>query len=173
MTNQLSIHKLLALVVTGASVLMTPDARVASAEDYLPFVGPPPLRFMISPPTGDVPVKPLLPPAAAPTNAPTMPTPMAPVDTNTAPVAAFTNAAAPLSLHNPPAHSEAETLQPELTLPASELFTISPEMLLDYFKPVGIGTNGARGTIYAPVKVGFTPPVSSAPGKSSATYQIK
>jgi hypothetical protein len=51
--------------------------------------------------------------------------------------------------------------------PASDLLVVSPQMLTEYFKPVGEGTN-SQGTVVVPVPVGFTPPSVTPP--SRATY---
>jgi hypothetical protein len=51
--------------------------------------------------------------------------------------------------------------------PASDLLVVSPQMLTEFFKPVGSETN-SPGSVSAPVPVGFTPP--SAPPSSRATY---
>jgi hypothetical protein len=50
---------------------------------------------------------------------------------------------------------------------ASDMLVVSPQMLTEFFKPVGGGTNSS-GTVIVPVPVGFTPP--SATPSSRATY---
>jgi hypothetical protein len=50
---------------------------------------------------------------------------------------------------------------------ASDLLVVSPQMLTEFFKPVGNETNSPGGAS-VPLPVGFTPP--SAPPSSRATY---
>ncbi|HZL42456.1 MAG TPA: hypothetical protein VFD66_04175 [Verrucomicrobiae bacterium] len=52
--------------------------------------------------------------------------------------------------------------------PASDLLPVSPEMLVEYFKPVQGPTNSASATVMVPL--GFTPAAPPARG-SSAVYR--
>jgi hypothetical protein len=58
--------------------------------------------------------------------------------------------------------------QTDFAPPASDLLIFTPEMLVDYFKPVLAGTNATNVMVLVPM--GFTPPFPAAPG-SSATYR--
>ena len=53
--------------------------------------------------------------------------------------------------------------------PASDLLPVSPEMLVEYFKPVQGPTNSASATVMVPLD--FTPAAPVAPRGSSAIYR--
>ena len=155
------------LLVCGTGLL-----RSAYGGDYLPAVGPPPLRF--GPPSTAVPARFLLPLFEAPA---TETTPALVEPTNSA-------SATPLTLpapvtNAPPAVSQAETsvvpiipvVWPTNTLafPAPEP-PLAPQMFLHYFTR-GTGTNGAGGSVFMPLN--FLPPLPLGPlPSSSVTYEV-
>lgn len=56
---------------------------------------------------------------------------------------------------------------------ASDLLVVTPQMLVDYFKPSRAATNSANTAVFVPL--GFTPPAPMAvtPPSSSATYRTQ
>lgn len=48
---------------------------------------------------------------------------------------------------------------------------LTPQMLLPYFQPVPLGTNGGAGTVVIPLE--FNPPLPVAPPASRATYNVR
>jgi hypothetical protein len=134
---------------------------------YLPLVGPPPLRFEMAM-------------VHAPKNSWMLPAPPPPVTvTETNPPTASvipsnnivpapppgtpTNAPAVL----PPADSSAKSATP--TRPAEDLLVVTPEMLVDYFKPTNAATNA--NSAHVPLPLNFTPPTSLPIPSSQAIYK--
>lgn len=74
----------------------------------------------------------------------------------------------PLSPPSTPASPEIAT-----AASASDLLVVTPQMLVDYFKPSRATTNSAGTAIFVPL--GFTPPAPMAvtPPSSSATYRTQ
>ncbi len=52
---------------------------------------------------------------------------------------------------------------------ANDLLTISPDMLVNYFKHTGIQTNQADVSVFVPLE--FIPPTATSSGSSQAVYQ--
>jgi hypothetical protein len=136
---------------------------------YLPLVGPPPLRFekAISHAKTISWVPPVLPPP--PIVAETNPTPVSvtssmPIENvvTLPPAAPAISVSAPPMPENLPAIS---TVQPR---PANDLLVVSPDMLVDYFKPNNNVKNAAEVHVLAPVN--FTPPPSVSIPSSQAIY---
>jgi hypothetical protein len=150
-----------------------------AADDYLPFVGPPPLRFAMIPapveaPTNPVPSRPLISGAAEPTLQKQL--------NDTQPVASAasgttTNApsmtAADSVEKNPSVENRAGLLTPSLPLSApDDLSNVSPGMLVNFFKPLGGRRDKGQAEVYVPVPMDFTPPVAP-PVQSRATYKTE
>ena len=57
----------------------------------------------------------------------------------------------------------------QASAPASDLLILTPQMLVDYFKPGQCPTNAAGRFVQVPVE--FTPAIPAAPPASSATYK--
>jgi hypothetical protein len=136
---------------------------------YLPLVGPPPLRFekAMSHAKTISWVPPVLtpPPIAVETN----PIPVSinssmPIENVVTPPPATPaiTASAPPMPENLPA---IPTVQPR---PANDLLVVSPDMLVDYFRPNNHVKNAADVHVLAPVN--FTPPPSVSMPSSQAIY---
>ena len=135
---------------------------------YLPFVGPPPLRFKKAD------AKSILPsprvaemtnalPSAATNSTPTVMSPTnAVVVANSLPA---TNAVAAPEIT--PMSSDPDVLH----IPPAGLLAVTPQMLASYLNPA-LGTNGDNTTV-APMKIGFLPPMPKRESDSSAVYQTK
>lgn len=172
-------------VVLGVgSVFLTilPGSRAAWSV-YLPTVGPSPLRFqaparvssgfslaLVRMPDSAPAGPPLTSPAPANSPAPSSDNSPVVTDSN-APISGFsgwppdeTNAEAGGVGSGPP-------VQISPTVPASLPIPLTPQMLLPYFQPVNLGTNGGTGTAVIPLV--FTPPVPVVPPPSRATYQLR
>lgn len=50
---------------------------------------------------------------------------------------------------------------------------ITPQMLVEYFRPAAGATNGAGVSVFMPLPVGFTPPMEKTPVSSRATYKTE
>jgi len=135
----------------------------AQDEAYLPLVGPPPLRFeekLAS--AAQISWTP--PPIVVETNPP--PEISAIPSHNieaAAPASASTNAPAPSPPENLSTNSTSETHS------ANDLLVVTPEMLVDYFKPSNVTTNSTD--VQVPASVNFTPPASALIPSSQAIYQ--
>ena len=147
--------------------LMTAQENRGSSA-YLKQVGPAPLRF--SAPNA-VPGSFALPASLveriAPTNKAEIIVPDAnSAQTNGVPVDPSANSTPTSQTITP----SAELLpRPTPTPAASEMLVVSPQMLTEYFKPGTEATNSALSSgVFAPVPVGFTPPLVKPP--SRATY---
>jgi hypothetical protein len=149
-----ALFSLICLKVTGAA--------------YLAMIGPSPLRFEAAavpakffswtPPVADKPA------VIAQTNSPPL---ITAVSTNTGdaipPAEAKTGASVPAMPENLSTNLPAETHS------ADELLVVTPEMLVNYFKPGGSATNQTNVRVVTPV--GFTPPPSAASPSSEAIYR--
>jgi hypothetical protein len=67
-----------------------------------------------------------------------------------------------------PEDANSLTNSPAAPAPASDLLIITPQMLVDYFKPGQSPTNAANASVLEPV--GFTPAIPSAPPASDAAF---
>ncbi len=170
----------------------------ATASGYLPRTGPVPLRFEseATPPPPLV-LPPLLmedaPPAPVVESAAVTPPPenLGPAPLPTPPSAGETNSIV-ATPETPPTDASAATLDqlfggaksnpaalPEPTpspatqaTTASEMLVVTPQMLIEYFKPQAAGTPQAAG-VSAFVPVGFAPPTSGTAPASQATYRVQ
>ena len=149
-------------------VMLSMICPQVSGEAYLPVVGPVPLRFE----TAAVHVRTFswIPPVAV--------KPAAPAQTNPPPkfvaipdkiaravplLTAKTNETIPPLPENLSTNSTVETHS------ANDLLVVTPEMLVDYFKPGTVATNQTPVRALAPV--GFMPPPSVASPSSEAIYR--
>ena len=174
-----------------AAVLTAEAATSADADRlYLCKVGPPNVRFESSGPrecfvptryvlSDSMPPKVEVPLPEKPTNAaPVEAVASSPV-TNLPPV---TVSAEKTDLNGPKAMLPVPGLDADLTPTTSltakkETSIVTPEMLVDYFKPLSFGGaaggGGGSPTVVLPMKMGFTPP-SPVPDRSSrASYKIE
>jgi hypothetical protein len=151
-------------------VILASAADPARAGDYLPAVGPPPLRFEAPrSPAARYPLPPLETPstnAVSGTAGKTNPPP--PKAASAEPVP---HALPPLPLAEPPVVTTvAPTAWPTnivpLTTPDAPL---SPQMFMHYFTR-GVGTNGAAGSVIIPLN--FLPPLPLTAPSSSAVYEV-
>ena len=141
---------------------------------YLPGIGPAPLRFQIRP--AFVATVSMLPPLqmlepAVPSEARDVNATVASVDVD-APTTPTAPAPSPDTIQS----SEAVAVTPPLQAPAEPAPTvpaapvITPQMLIEFFKPVG-RTNSAEAVV---VSGAFLPPQPPpAPTSSAATYRLK
>ena len=153
----------------AALVLVTGAPGTLVGGDYLPKVGPPPLRFEAPPgpdtrhyvlPPLDNP--PALADAAAKTNSPPAPEPAPLSVTNEPPAPA--PAEAPLVLNAVP------VWPPHIGPIAPPETPLSPQMFLHYFSR-GTGSNGPAGSVLVPMN--FLPPLPLLPApSSSAAYEV-
>ena len=144
---------------------------------YLSKGGPAPLRFQPEH-TQDLSLLPPLPGADKPADASPVTTP--PISQ---PSAASTNAVVLSATSYPtiPGNINVNSMLPDpyngganlgVQGSANDLLAITPQMLVEYFRPGGGTTNSANFSVFVPVN--FTPatPPSPAPG-SSATYRVQ
>jgi hypothetical protein len=154
-------------IVAGNGVVGT----VARAEGYLSRTGPVPLRFTVEKPTS--------PPIELPPLAMEDPAPAPTVETNTvaeAPTSPDTNQPEPdPATLAQPAPEQVGPPAPEVaaSAPASDMLVVTPQMLVEYFKPGSASTNAANMPVYVPV--GFTPPTAVIANRpsSQATYRTQ
>jgi hypothetical protein len=158
-------HRRVCIILVALAALTEPPVRGAA---YLPLVGPPPMRFekamAVSKEVSWTPPA-LFPPAVA-------------VDTNLLsansaipvnnvvlphPVIEPANTPVPLPPENSSTNSAVQTRS------ANELLMVTPEMLVDYFKPNNNATNAANVHVLVPVN--FTPPASASISSSQASYR--
>jgi hypothetical protein len=134
---------------------------------YLPLIGPPPLRFEKA--TGGSKNISWIPPALTPPavaveiKLPSV-TSTTPANNVVPPSPANGSANAPVPL--PP--ENLSTNPAVQTRPANNLLVVTPEMLVDFFRPNNDGTNAANVRVLAPVI--FTPPASASIPSSQAIY---
>lgn len=159
-----------------ATLLALASAAQAGSA-YLPLTGPPPLRFEVAF------IRPaaLLPVVATPTIAEKIEE-KKPAGTTPAATNLSEKTSAPEEL----LHSGSETNPPPTAafeVPtansfaahslADNLLVITPQMLSEYFKPLGGSTNAGGVSVILPLPVGFTPPTEKNPPSSRATYKVQ
>lgn len=180
----------LAFGLATASVLASgslPQGRLAgpAPAGYLARWGPVPLRFRAPPPSvasGLTLLAQWRAPSAAATHppgttvaAPEAAPPIVPPDLNLFPAllnpatAVQAAAVSPPAIVVSPGAAGSDSLFPlPAPLPAGP--AITPQMLLQFFKPVASGTNGPAGVL---VPIQFNPPVPLTPPSSRATYKVE
>lgn len=152
------------IILVALAALTEPPARGAA---YLPLVGPPPMRFVKA--TDGSKTISWTPPALispAVVVEPTLPSVTTTIPVNNVvpprPVIEPANTPVPLPTGNLSTNSSVQTRS------ANELLMVTPEMLVDYFKPNNNATNAANVHVLAPVN--FTPPASASIPSSQAIY---
>jgi hypothetical protein len=152
------------ILVALAALTETPTRGAA----YLPLVGPPPMRFEKA--TGGSKTISWAPPALIPPAVvvePTLPSVTTTIPVNNVvsphPVIEPANTPVPLPPENLSTNSAVQTRS------ANELLVVTPEMLVDYFKPNNNSTNAANVHVLVPVN--FTPPASALMPSSQANYR--
>ena len=153
------------LILVALAVLTEPLTRGAA---YLPLVGPPPMRFEKA--TESPKNIAWTPPASIPPPIIVEPTPPSVTttipDNNTVsppPVIEPANTAVPVQPDNSFTNSVVQARS------ANEMLVVTPEMLVDYFKPNNNATNAANVRVLVPVN--FTPPASASMPSSQAIYR--
>jgi hypothetical protein len=144
------------------AMLMACDCSQAGAMPYLAAIGPVPLRF-----ESVVPAKVFSWEPSSPITIQAPPPPV--VFKYLAPkpvVEVTTNQALSVAI---PADTSTNSVPPPHS--ANDLLVVTPEMLVDYFKPGGNATNQPDSRVLAPV--GFTPPPSVTSPSSQAIYISK
>ncbi|HUC84828.1 MAG TPA: hypothetical protein VL970_06525 [Candidatus Acidoferrales bacterium] len=148
--------------------LLSLICRPVCGGTYLPLTGPPPLRFEVATIHAKafswVPSFSVKDAVSVGTNLP--PEISAGLDkiAGTSPaIATKFNASVPSLPENLSTNSTAEMR------PANDLLVVTPEMLVDYFKPGSDATNQTNVRVLAPV--GFMPPPSATSPSSQAIYQ--
>ena len=165
MNTRLFEHCRACVILVALAALTELPTRGAA---YLRRVGPPPMRFekatdgsrkiSWTPPA-------LIPPAAAiETNLPSV-TSTTPVNNVVSPHPLIEPAKTPDPL--PPENSSSNSAVQ--TRSANEMLVVTPEMLVDYFKPNNNATNAANVHVLVPVN--FTPPASASMPSSQAIYR--
>ncbi len=153
-----------AILIALASLTELP----ASDAAYLPLIGPPPLRFEKATDGSKkiiwIPPALVQPAVAVETNPPSVTSSM-PVNNIVQPPPANGPASGPVSV----SPENLSTKSTEQTKSANDLLVVTPEMLVDYFKPNNNATNAANVRVLAPVN--FTPPASVSMPSSQAIYR--
>jgi hypothetical protein len=149
-------------------VMLLPLVPHAHSEAYLALVGPPPLRFEAVVKYGkDFSWMPAILSSqviVSKTNIPSV------TATNLITNAVIPPLAEPQGQASvPPPPENLSTNSPPQTQPANDLLVITPEMLVDYFKPNNTATNSNNVRVVAPVE--FTPPATATMPSSQAIYQ--
>ncbi len=166
----------LALVVAGLVTVK------ASGVGYLAKIGPTPLRFRPAPAPKALVSLPLLDKSQSPLATDATPTPNPPVQPAATPTPDnFGIPDSDSNIDSLPDTSNMESMLPQpiarssdtqIAAPAAnEMLVVTPQMLIDYFKPMAGATNGAGVSVLMPVH--FTPPIPSAPPSSRATYKTQ
>jgi hypothetical protein len=170
------------ICAVAASVFFVHETRGESA--YLPSVGSPPLRFQVVSTNYFVFDSKPAAPAANPTKTSAVAT------TSATPTANHTNIT---EISNPISNSSANTNQTSAAdeennsetpiIPitssssASDLLTVSPQMITEYLKPAqtvtDTKTNQPEPVIFVPVEMQFTPPAPKSSSESRATYKTQ
>lgn len=148
--------------------------RAAGSDAYLETVGPPPLRFeSVSPNNAQIIAELTLPKAKA-IESPAMPS--APATSSAGVTLSATgDGIEPIpENHRGGIFGRGEKNAGGRFNSASELLSITPQMIDDYFKPTGTDVGGSTSfqpgqTIFVPAELGFVPPASG----SRATYTSK
>jgi hypothetical protein len=152
-------------ILAAFAALMGPLAWGAA---YLPLVGPPPLRFERA--TAGAKTISWTPPALAPqtvaveTNSPSI-TYSIPANN----VVQTPPEIKPVSVPVPLPPENLSTNSTDQTRSANDLLVVTPEMLVDYFKPNNNATNANDVRVLVPVN--FTPPASASIPSSQAIYR--
>jgi hypothetical protein len=161
------------------------ESSSLSEAGYLPKTGPTSLRFQIG--RGSQPLD--LPPLAMDDPDPSAVTAMPQKSLDPIPVEKYTAASLPPQTENylpwmpwfyplsgmsypPPLPAPsigAPTNTPPVSLPASDLLSITPQMLVEYFRPLQFGTNAAGASALGPV--GFLPATPAPPVVSSNSFE--
>jgi hypothetical protein len=156
----------------------------AASEGYLRAVGPAPLRYRPAPPAAPATA---LPPLRAEQEHPADATNSAASPANWSFVRKPEAEALPAALFLPATlwlnrslagngsglpletNPKWDTSSPMATTAAGDLLTLTPEMLVQFFKPAGSVLNQTNAAVLVPLR--FTPPSPPALGLSSATYR--
>lgn len=176
-------------VLIGA---MTAAGGIATAKNtaigYLAKVGPVPLRFQPRP-TKIAILPPLPEDSPAPAANPSTPTPASDSNPIPDPKPGAPTESAPVEPPPPTAplsdlleEKNTDSLLPRVETPAmipdekphsaNDLLVITPQMLIDYFKPAGGSTTNTTGvSVLGPVN--FMPPAPSTPPSSRAVYKTE
>ena len=149
-------------------VVVTFVGSSARGMAYLPLVGPPPLRFEKTAVGGKnfcwaLPAL-ALPVASTATNCSSV-TNSIPTNNVVFNTPVSQPAIEPISL----VPENLSTNTASQTRPANDLLVVTPEMLVDYFKPGNVATNAANVHVLFPVN--FTPPASASGASSQAIYK--
>jgi hypothetical protein len=156
-------------IIPAMAMLFLAMQGVSGAEAYLKSVGPPPLRFQFVDNSNSLFLQELALPKPRPVEQPPMPKPQAEAAPETH--IATSGPVGSLGPFSPGPGNN--TLSPGGS--ASDMLSISPQMISDYFKPYR--AEGAtepspdqRGQIlFVPAELGFVPPMAG----SRATYNSK
>jgi hypothetical protein len=73
-------------------------------------------------------------------------------------------------------NSETPVFSPNVSSSASDLLTVTPQMITEYLKPAQTQTDQANQTnpvVFVPAELQFAPPAPKAPGESEATYKTQ
>jgi hypothetical protein len=152
---------------------------------YLPKTGPTSLRFQVENRSRLV----ELPPLAMDEPDPGAATRMPPKSLDPIPAVKYSAASSPPETPNymfsspwfypfaamnypapqPPVEGASPTNASSMSLPPSDLLTVAPQMLVDYFRPQPARTNAT--SISAVPPVGFTPALPAPPPASTNTYE--
>ena len=146
----------------------------ATAEPYLPALGPVPLRFVVksAPPLADVASIPV----SAPVTAETSNTIPAVITADVLPAPA-TNVSATVAgvptVEHPPTEATTSVKAPAAYEFIPALPGMTPQALAEYFQPMPNRTNLSSAVVPLPLTASFIPPVPQTQLSSRATYKIQ
>jgi hypothetical protein len=156
-------------IIPAMVMLFLAMQSVSGEEAYLKSVGPPPLRFQYVDNSNSLFLQELALPTPRPVEQPPMPKPQAEAAPETH--IATSGPVGPLGPFFPGPGNNA--LSPGGS--ASDMLSITPQMISDYFKPYRAegaddpGANQRGQTLFVPAELGFVPPMAG----SRATYNSK
>jgi len=148
-----------------AGLMIASTANAGSA--YLPATGPTPLRFeiaMIRPVT-------FLPVSTASVDPKKEEAPITPAETATNLPETIADIVSQAAATPAPLADDSSANSLSAHSVAENMLIITPQMLSEYFKPFGNGTNLAGVSVLLPMPVGFTPPMEKDRATSRATYK--
>jgi len=181
--GRLDIVRKFAGVVPAILIGMVAVSAVSGTIAYLPSIGPAPMRFEPVMASDAAMAWKLLRPAPAPAEVLAVSASAAGTTTNATqgvaikPISlATTNiitavsgpAAGPVDKTNTDVF--AGTMMPPVQ-PGDSSSPITPQLLVDFFKPVPGGKNPAGTAVFTPMEIGFTPPAPKAGLESRAIYK--
>jgi hypothetical protein len=156
------------VIIPAIVIVLLAVQAVSGAEAYLASIGPPPLRFEYVDDNNALFLKELELPKPAPVSEPAMPAPQAEANPETTIAASQPVAGSPADMSGVPFLPGAGKNGHHPDSSASDMLSISPQMISDYFKPYSAEGDSESGPfqhgdqIFVPAELGFVPPGSRA-----------